>query len=65
MSCPSLNLWFAASSLSKTSRLHVLQVHVVMMALFKIVDLTKSDPTGVCQITEIEQSPFKHSVHHS
>ena len=26
-------------------------------ALFKIVDLTKSNPTGVCQITKIEQSP--------
>ena len=25
-------------------------------ALFKIVDLTKSDPTGAYQITEIEQS---------
>ena len=27
-----------------------------LMALFKIVDLPKSDPTGMCQITEIEQS---------
>ena len=30
---------------------------LVIHALFKIVDLTKSDPTGVCQITEIEHSP--------
>ena len=29
---------------------------VGMPALFKIADLTKSDPTGACQITEIEES---------
>ena len=32
-------------------------------ALFKIVDSTKSDPTGVCQITEIEQSHHFYKMH--
>ena len=31
-------------------------------ALFKIVDLPKSDPTGMCQITEIEQSLHVHGI---
>ena len=35
---------------------------VGMSTLFKIVDLTKSDPTDACQIIEIEEPVKLHSM---